>query len=339
MYEDLLTEIFAELFSNKNLLLDFTKCFLGVTLYNPQNIRINTQKTFLGLDEHETNSRPDLVIEFKDNEQKYTFFFENKLESSEGNLQLQRYAEHLKSYKDEGDLTFLFYITCYDDPKKEEEIFVNGVTAKFIQLRWYKIYNWLRNWKDPYICKVLGYMEEIGLNESRRFLPQDIYALQEMNRLQNMMDECLDGTVDEVMTKLFGKAISWSNRNVQLRDHDRYFKMNEQTGNRFTWIGCGFYITEEEYPLVCVTYEVSPSYQRRREVIKAMKDFISNNTQWQGYELDNDSEWSGISCDRSLLDFLKDEDHITSIQKYFMDKLKELHKLKEHYPNLGWKKV
>lgn len=159
-------------------------------------------------------------------------------------------------------------------------------------------------------------------------------ALQEMSRLQHMMDECLDGNVDKEMTKLFGKAIGWSNRNVQLRDHYRYYKMNDQTG---TWVGCGFHLTEDEYPLVCVTYEVSPTCQQRKEVIKAMEKFQVSNSEWHGYELDNDSQWSGITCDKPLLDFLKDQDHIISIQKYFIDKLQELHQLKQQYKDLGWK--
>jgi len=50
-----------------------------------------------------------------------------------------------------------------------------------------------------------------------------------------------------------------------------------------------------------------------------MDEFKVSNSEWNGYELDNDSQWSGITCDRSLLDFLKDEDHIISIQKYFID--------------------
>ena len=82
--------------------------------------------------------------------------------------------------------------------------------------------------RDAYIDKVIEFMEGLGLNESRRFLPHDMYAIQEMNRLQRMMDECLDGVVDDTMTKLFGRPMGWSNRNVQLRDHWRYFKVNDQ---------------------------------------------------------------------------------------------------------------
>jgi hypothetical protein len=307
---------------------------LDIPITNPHGINIETQKTFLRLDDHYTDSRPDLFIQFQDGDKKYVLLFENKVESQEGLAQLERYADHLRSYQVNGYYTFLIYMTRYDDLKDIKVIFTKGVSAKFIQLRWFKIYNWFLNHKDAYVNRVLEFMEEIGLSESRRFLPQDMYALQEMARLQHMMDECLDGVVDETMTKLFGRATGWSNRCVQLRDHYRYYKKNDQNG---TWIGCGFHITEEDYPLICVQYEVSPTCLQRKEVIKAMNEFLDTNPDWDGYDLDNDSKWSGISCDKPLLDFLAEQDHIISIQKYFIDKLKELYILKQQNNGLGWK--
>jgi hypothetical protein len=337
MYEDLLTEVIAEVLEDKEKLTSFMENILGVKLKKQiDNVIVNTQRTFLKIEGHETDSRPDLVIQFNEADMKYIIFFENKLQASEGDNQLQRYAEHLKSYKINGFKTYLVYITRYDDPKDNSEIFIKGITAEFIQCRWYKVYNWLITQRDAYIDKVIEFMEGLGLNESRRFLPHDMYAIQEMNRLQRMMDECLDGVVDDTMTKLFGRPMGWSNRNVQLRDHWRYFKVNDQ-GNWLTWIGCGFYITEEEYPLVCVTYEVSPNYENRKQVIKAMKEFIKNREDWDEYDLEDDTSWSGISCDKYLLEFLQEEDHIVAIQKFFVEKLEELHTIKEKYPTLNWK--
>ncbi len=335
MYEDLLTEIFADVLRDSDLLVSFLNEFLKLSLTNPQSVIIDTQKTYLKLDNHATDSRPDLVMQFGEEKEKYILFFENKVESPEGDSQLQRYADHLRFYDAEGYQTYLIYITKYDDPKDVNKIFNNAVFGKFISLRWYRIYNWLKISQDPYVNKVIDFMEEIGLSEIRRFSPQDIYALQEISRLQHMMDECLDGAVDEVMTSLFEKAIGWSNRAVQLRDYCRYYKTNDQ-GNS-TWIGCGFHFTEEEYPLICIQYEVSPTCKQRKTVIKAMNDFLVNNQEWKGYDLDNDSIWSGISCDKTLLEFLREEDHIISIQEYFIEKLKELHVLKQQNGGLGWK--
>ncbi|MHB8077475.1 PD-(D/E)XK nuclease family protein [Desulfosporosinus fructosivorans] len=134
MYEDLLTEVFADMFNENDLFVGFIKEFLEIPLVNPQNVSIDTQKTFLKINTHDTDSRPDLVIQFRESDKKYIIFFENKVESQEGYTQLERYADHLKPYYDNGYITFLIYITRYDDPKDVNIIFRSGVTAKFVQL-------------------------------------------------------------------------------------------------------------------------------------------------------------------------------------------------------------
>ena len=329
--EDYLTEIIAEIFEDKDMVVKFFHEFANITLEDLSDIQVATQRTFLKLQGHETDSRPDLVIQFNDKGKQFIAFFENKLEAQEGDNQLKRYAEHLKKYDAKDFDTFLFYITRYHDPKKEDSI---------IQLRWYMIYNWLDNNRNPFIDKVIEFMEEIQLNDIRRFLPQDIYAIQQMRRLQRMMDECLDGPVDEKMTQLFGKSLSWSNRNVNLRDYSRYLKTNDQGTNwSSTWIGCGFNLTNDEYPLISIMFEINPNFSKRKETIDAMKWFLKSHSDWKGYYLETDTNWSGIRCDRNILDFLKHDDHINAIQKYFIEKLNELHLIKQQYPGLNWKTI
>jgi hypothetical protein len=68
-----------------------------------------------------------------------------------------------------------------------------------------------------------------------------------------------------------------------------------------------------------------------------MKEFIKNREDWDEYDLEDDTSWSGISCDKYLLEFLQEEDHIVAIQKFFVEKLEELHTIKEKYPTLNWK--
>ena len=332
IFEDYLTEIFAEIFDDVDMLTYFFEQFVSITLDNPSHVQITTQRTFIKLPGHETDSKPDLVIQFQDNGKSFIVFFENKLEATEGPLQLQRYAEHLEVYKNKGFNTLLFYVTRYHDPKEMNDL---------IQLRWYMIYNWLKDHRNHFIDKIITFMEEIQLNETRRFLPQDVFAIQQMNRLQRMMDECLDGIVDENMTQLFGKATGWSNRQVNLRDYSRYLKANDQ-GNSYTsiWIGCGFHLTTDEYPLVSVMFEVNPNYSKRDEILEAINWFLkTENTQneWKGYNLNDNTKWYGMSCDRKLLHFLNDDDHINAIQQYFIEKMKELHLLKVQYPDLNWK--
>ena len=327
--EDYLTEIIAEIFEDKDMLVKFFHEFANITLKDPSDIQVTTQRTFLKLEGHITDSRPDLVIQFSDEGKSFIVFFENKLEAQEGDFQLKRYAEHLKKYNEQDFDTFLFYITRYYDPKEEDGI---------IQLRWYKIYNWLNNNRNPFIDKIIEYMEEIQLNDSRRFLPQDIYAIQQMRRMQRMMDECLDNSVDEAMTNLFGQAIGWSNRFNNLKNSNRYFKVINQEANwSATWIGCGFKLTDDEYPYVSIMFETNPNYSKREETIESMKWFLESHSDWKGHYLEDNTKWSSISCDKELLDFLKHDDHISAIQEYFIEKLNELSLIKEQYQDLDWK--
>lgn len=55
-----------------------------------------------------------------------------------------------------------------------------------------------------------------------------------------------------------------------------------------------------------------------------------------GLSHEDNTKWSGISCDRELLDFLKHDDLINAIQEFFIEKLNELSILKKQC-SLNWK--
>ena len=54
MYEDLLTEVFADMFNENDLFVGFIKAFLEIPLVNPQNVSIDR-----------VNWSPKLMIEYK----------------------------------------------------------------------------------------------------------------------------------------------------------------------------------------------------------------------------------------------------------------------------------
>lgn len=333
--EDYLTEIVADIFEDPELLADFLTHFTDEQWDELSQVEVTTQKTYAKLSGHASDSRPDLVISLRKGQKPCLVFFENKIDSGEGHEQLKRYADHLQLHEQDGVNTTLFYVTKRHDPKKRDEVIQTGSRTKFRQLRWYEFYKWLSKHPNPYGQKILSYMEEMQLNETRKFLPQDVYALQHMGRLQSMMDASLDGAVDETMTKYFGKAIGWSNRNVQMRDLDRYIKTNDQ-GNGI-WVACGYYFTDDDYPLVSVMMEVNPNAKDRTGIVAAMKWVDENRDEWQGEDLQDPTKWSSISCDVSLLHFLGEDDHILAIQKFFIEKLGEMHQLAQQFPQLEWK--
>ncbi|WHX50074.1 PD-(D/E)XK nuclease family protein [Paenibacillus woosongensis] len=338
-HEDFLTEVFAELLCDQETMIDFLGKVLEIPVQEAEHSSITTQVTFPALPHHQMDSRPDMVIRFYEGQKPYVLFIESKLGSPEGTDQLSRYADHLGVLTNQGTKCYLIYLTQYSDEKDASLVLANHNNIVFRQLRWFQIFKWMKQLesKNIYASKVLDYMEEIGLKDNRQFTPVDVYAIQNMNRLQRMMDECMDGVVDGVMTKHFGKAIQQSNRHTQLKYMERYVKASEQEG-RATEVVVGFYLTDDDYPIVSVAYEFCegrcPNFPK---VVAAMQNFIATHSGWETFDLNTDAEWQGISCDRSLVDFLHYEDHINEIQKFFLEKLNELHDIKVKNPDLHWK--
>lgn len=339
-HEDFLTEVFAELLCDQETMLDFLGKELKIPIQNVDHSSITTQVTFPALPHHQMDSRPDMVIRFYEGQKLYVVFIESKLGSSEGIDQLSRYADHLGVLTQQGAEGYLVYLTQYSDEKDASLVLANHKDIVFRQMRWFQIYQWIKQLKSKnnYTSKVLDYMEEIGLKDNRQFTPVDVYAIQNMNRLQRMMDECMDSVVDVVMTKHFGKALQPNNRHTQLKYMKRYVKASEQE-DRATEVVVGFYLTDDDYPSVSVVYEFCEGRcSNFPDVVAAMHNFISTHKDWETFELNNDSaEWKGISCKRRLVDFLHYEDHINEIQKFFLEKLNELHDIKVTNPELNWK--
>lgn len=135
--EDYLTEIFAEVLQREDIFRDFLITRLGLEVSGTIAIKeVTTQKTYNKQDNHATDSRPDIKIRFAAGTTSHVLFIENKLDSFEGNLQLRRYADHLKSYESDGCLTHLVYITKGHDPKNK--IIDTGTNTTFHQLRWFQ---------------------------------------------------------------------------------------------------------------------------------------------------------------------------------------------------------
>ncbi|WP_338555720.1 hypothetical protein [Paenibacillus sp. KS-LC4] len=68
-----------------------------------------------------------------------------------------------------------------------------------------------------------------------------------------------------------------------------------------------------------------------------MKSVLEKNEGWSSQDIDDHTAWSMIHYDKSLLQFLSTDDHIESIQAFFIERLKELYKLKQQTPELEWK--
>lgn len=203
--EDLFTEAVARLFERQPGLC--LKWLGEAGLISPageeeqRHVRVNTQKTFVRLDEHVSDSRPDMILEIvqtpEDEEAEGStevVMVESKIGSWEGVDQLERYAGHLATMY--GDRKTLVYITRNHDPKDKTEIEVATCGVEFRQLRWHDFYKFLQTAeKDALTEEVMAFMEEQGMSRSHRFSTSDLMALSGAPRAFEIFDETLDNEV------------------------------------------------------------------------------------------------------------------------------------------------
>ncbi|WP_043931097.1 PD-(D/E)XK nuclease family protein [Bacillus sp. EB01] len=334
--EDYLTEIISPILEEKGKLLSFLCEMAGLDFPSVSNVEVYTQKTYSKLGHHDMDSRPDLVITFNVGKQQHLLFLENKVDSREGSGQLQRYADQLMWHKQQGYFPHLMYITKLYEQKSDISIMGLNLENCFYQKRWYEVYKWLSQFGTDMYCKqVLTYMEELNLNKSRKFSLIDVYAIQNAQRLQTMLDEVLDGKVTGKFTEAFGKPKQWSHRTTQLRNNNLYVIINDQSDWKF--VGCGFdFDYGEEYPEVTVFIEVQANCKHKKETLEAIKHFCENNEDWK-YQAPSDNNATAFGyTTKSIVEFLSEEDHIESIQNYLVGKLEELKELKEANPELKW---
>ena len=331
--EDYLTELLAPIFKDSKFLTSFLEKFADKHFESIGNIRVSTQKTYLKILDHETDSRPDLIVSFETRKGKHLMFFENKLGAGEGVLQLKRYHDHLQEHYAKGYDTYLFYITKIYDPKEKKNETQKGTA--FFQTQWFRIYHWLTTFKeDIYVNELLSYMEENELDNSRVFTPSDIHALQQLPKMQKMLDETLDGKVKRSFEELFGRAMQWQNRAKQLRDRDRYVLYSDQSD--WKYIGCGYWFMDGEYPDISIFLEVESNCQNRKELLEAIERFCNEYPDWELEGPEDGRDYFILYYDRSMKEFLSCADHIESFQDFMIEKLTELHSLKQQLPQLKW---
>ncbi|EQB89736.1 hypothetical protein J2Z44_001310 [Clostridium punense] len=320
--EDYLTEIFGEVIKDKGILSEFIEKFLCIDNIDINSFKVDTQRTYEKLDHHETDSRPDLVIEFYDSvgKGKYVVFVESKLGAKEGCKQLERYREHLLNLTNNGIQAHFIYLTALYDPKEDEKALSSLTGINFFQYRWYEIYNWLKKFKDDRLNQCLiEYMEELGMDKERIFLPQDIYLIQNLDRIISMVEETMSDKVQEVLSK-FGK-ISQANRLNQLLSDGIYRKF-VSIGNDLE-VSVDLYLTDKIYPMVSTSLWVSEKYENLDKVRNLMKSYVDKNIDFN-LDLETWEGWIGLCIDKSLLTFLSEEDHVKAIQDFYIKGLENI---------------
>ncbi len=113
-------------------------------------------------------------------------FIENKVESGEGNEQLDKYGQILeecrKSYKE----TYLLYCTKYDDKKDYSK-------HHFNQYRWFEVANFLKKFNtNNFIDNFITYLKTHDMAHDIVFDAKNFISLCDLQNISNKAYDCLD---------------------------------------------------------------------------------------------------------------------------------------------------
>lgn len=352
--EDLFTEAVARLFETRPRLCLAWLRDAGLlasqdTDYVQESIRVESERAFSALEHHDTDSRPDLLVEVyrpsKDSTSDIApialLMFESKIGSKEGPEQLRRYAEHLGRIEKFGNKA-LVYITRGYDPKDSDDV-LSGLDEKldFKQLRWHDFYRFLTTVeKDALVEEVMIFMEEQGMARSYHFATSDLLAISKVPRVFETIRRSTREDVKGELEAFTGNKVKGQTHGLNhIRWDWRYIIIASlQDWDLFCFIG---YTMDEpdELPGITVNLESRPNGVGRNVSVAVMRG-IADREDWEDYNLENPSEWAGVYRWKSLADFLSEEDHVAAVKHFFIESIRQLKEgltaFKKENPDLPW---
>jgi len=330
--EDYLTEIFSYCLNQDGIIFNALLKEFNIVDVDIDNYSLTTQYELKALRHHNFNSRPDMVL----NSSNTTIFFENKVDAKEGDQQLQRYAEHLDKSPSENKV--LVYITRDYAPKDKKEITNNcDNEIKFIQLRWYKIFRFLRGYKEnPIVFELLKFMKQNNLAMNNQFSPVDILTITNFAKVSRTMDETIFGEISDLFEKTVGKKRTGdSTRLTQLFNHDRYVYYTPYDNKLVIFLGYWMNSdSEKDYPEVGIEIEINPNAEVNSTIRDTFKDISGKYELWEGFGVNDPKKWATVYRKKSLQGFLSEEDQVGSIKDYFKEVLSELESILSEFPVL-----
>jgi len=343
--EDFFTELIAYLFStNKELLYAWLK---ELNLFDTSvylDAHISTQREFDPVDGQSKINRPDIVIELVDEDACDIIIIESKIGSTEMPGQLPKYAKVLDGMTNFRH-KFLLFVTRDYEPKEKASIFedIPDSDVQFKQLRWHQFYRFLRSQPDTMLVReIILFMSKYNMAHNNQFSSIDVITLANFPKSLKLMQETMWGRVRTEFKNVLGGVLNSASALTQIHYHGRYLMIVHMPDK--WWCGLGFILRTDnatDYPKVRLVVEVNPSSPRREEIITVMKDICKQEKweNWEGRELNDSKAWSRIIREKSLQDFLSQPDHITAIEKFFLEALGELKDIRSEYPKLPWKAI
>lgn len=311
--EDFTTELFVGTIENDKELLD--KYVNDVLKVDGVGFSIESQCRYYL--EDDINCIVDIVIENDEN----ICFVENKVNSCEGERQLERYTKVLNNIsKQERKQIHLRYCTKYYDPKE------NNFNIDFIQFRWCDIYKYLEQFSDDnkLIDEFLVFLRGEDMASAGTFNYEDLMTMNKINSTIAKMNESLDN-VKQKLTESFGETYERDYARLKrIVDNNQYYMWSPNVigENGEALVVVGFNFDNEQtnnIPMLMVSLYIDKANSKFKEVKeldeKEKADFCKLH----------DYGWAiEYAFEKPLSDFISSEKQTEEICEWFEDKINKV---------------
>jgi hypothetical protein len=314
--EDFTTEAFAGILRNdEELKLRFCKDFLGL---QSENFDIQTQKFYV------LEGYPNCFIDLVITGEKDVCFIENKVDSKEGYIQLDRYAMVLDQFKTNNYDTHLVFCTKNDEHKDRTD-------HNFKQIYWYDIAEFILNNSTIKInLDFYEFLKNNGMSKQYKIESKHLISMENLAETLNTMELIMDEGLKQFNKYFIGGSDFRKNQHLrnQILQHNRYCIALEN-------------ITESNYSEILFSIQLdgylnasiylsrkNQDHDKFLNLIKSKENFISHSTEDHG---------SWIYYSVHLGEFIGKEDGDKLISKWFMESFGKLQQFIKDDESIQWK--
>lgn len=345
MYNPLFTKLikFCNLSRKNSPLEDFTTEILAGILRSDQTI-LNTfcteildlKKGYYSLETQK--SYPGAYVDMVFYSDITLCFLENKVNSREGEDQLNKYYKILLNEKDNYKNIYLRYCTKYQDKKNAKDYSVSGKSI-FKQFQWQDIYYFLnKNYrKNSIIESFLGYLEEYDMKSINEFNIQEIAAINNLSQTLQKMESNINEIIPH-FEKTFGKAKNTSSSKFyQLQKYNRYTIYSshviDSTPQKWSQILLAFSTGNKNYPTVYIEIYCDKEHSEYNLLKKELLKFEKNEDEF--YVSTSDRGITGM-FEAPLSMFLASENQHEELQSWFIRSIDKINEFIKNTPFIPW---
>lgn len=271
------------------------------------------------------DGQPDIELRGTD----FKILVESKVDSPEGDRQLDRYGKILSEPEPDSGKTYddsrqvLVYLTRHHEHKKKPETF-NG---HFIHRRWFQVHDLIQAGDAPFTLELKQFLKDLHMASNDNFNYHDLDALLTIHGTVRKMDAALDA-VRQIGIKELGIYLYPTNRSSTLQRTAAYYNINPF---KYTKINLGFIWWKGDGE---VYLYASHFVQKKTEAefgrLEAVQLFSNNNNwNWCGDEKDIHA-WEKTKPLSQIL--VEGGNQIKHISDWFSQRIDEWKTLKEQVP-------